>query len=235
MALFIHESAILITAFNCVSTTTGTHSMKRNPLNTNHQLLHGDHFQGSPVQTNHGYLITNYLHRIHDCLYHSLERHSSICVMRFDLYVPGHVSADVLLSNTLISKFIASMRAKIEHSQDQSRNEDHRVHDADMRYLWCREISGNGRVHYHVALVFNHAAYAFMGQFNLASSNMYARIHGAWASALGMYLEDMPGYVHIPDNPTYHVTRDDAASFLYVFYRLSYFGNFLYPHLEVWI
>ena len=150
--------------------------MKRNPLNTNHQLLHGDHFQGSPVQTSHGYLITNYLHRIHDCLYRSLERHGRICVMRFDLYVPSHVSADVLLSNTLISKFIASMRAKIEHAQDQSRNEDHRVHDADMRYVWCREISSNGRVHYHVALVFNHAAYAFMGKFDLASGNMYARI-----------------------------------------------------------
>lgn len=199
--------------------------MKRNPLNTNHQLHQGDHFQGSPVQTDHGYLITNYLQRIHDCLYYSLERHSSICVMRFDLYVPGHVSADVLLSNTLISKFIASMRAKIEHSQDQSRNEDHRVHNADMRYLWCREISSNGRVHYHVALVFNHAAYAFMGKFDLARSNMYARIHGAWASALGMFVGDMPGYVHVPGNPTYQLFRDDDESFWPVLYRLSYFAK----------
>ena len=150
--------------------------MKRNPLNTNHQLLHGDHFYGYPVQTSHGYLITNYLQRIYDCLYRSLEHRGRICVMRCDLYVPSHVSAEVLLSNTLISKFIASMRAKIEHAQDQSRNEGHRVHDADMRYVWCREISSNGRVHYHVALVFNHAAYAFMGKFDLASGNMYARI-----------------------------------------------------------
>ena len=199
--------------------------MKRNPLNTNHQLLHGDHFYGYPVQTNHGYLITNYLHRIYDCLYRSLERHSSICVMRFDLYVPDYVSADVLLSNTLISKFIASMRAKIEHSQEQSRNEDHRVHNADMRYTWCREIGGNGRVHYHVALVFNHAAYAFMGKFDLARRNMYVRIHEAWASAIGMYTDDMRGYIHIPKNPTYHITRDDAASFLCVFHRLSYFAK----------
>lgn len=199
--------------------------MKRNPLNTNHQLLHGDHFQGSPVQASHGHLITNYLKRIHDCLYRALERHSSICVMRFDLYVPSHVCIDVLLSNTLISKFLASMRAKIEHAQAQSRNEDHRVHDADMRYMWCREISSNGRVHYHVALVFNHSAYAFMGKFKSTRSNMYARIHGAWASALGMYIDDMRGYVHIPENPTYQITRDDAESFLHVFYRLSYFAK----------
>lgn len=199
--------------------------MKRNPLNTNHQLLHGDSFHGSPVQTSHGYLIKNYLQHIHDCLYRTLERHSRICVMRFDLYVPSDVSADVLLSNSVITKFFASMRAKIEHAQNRSRNEDHRVHDAHMRYIWCREISNNGRVHYHVALVFNHAAYAFMGDFNLASDNMYARAHGAWASALRMCVEDMPGYVHIPANPTYHVLRDDEESFWHAMYRLSYFAK----------
>ena len=199
--------------------------MKRNPLNTNHQLIHGDKFHGSPVQTNHGYLITNYLQRIHDCLYRSLERHSSICVMRFDLYVPSHVCIDVLLSNTLISKFLASMRAKFEHVQNQRRNEGHRVHDADMRYMWCREISSNGRVHYHVALVLNRAAYAFIGQFNFASNNMYTRIHGAWASALGMYIDDMRGYVHIPVNPTYQVIRGDEESFRHALYRLSYFAK----------
>lgn len=199
--------------------------MKRNPLNTNHQLLHGDHFLGSPVQTKHGHLITNHLQRIHDCLYRSLERNSSICVMRYDLYVPDHVSPDVLLSNAVISKFIASMRAKIEHSQAQSRNHDRRVHEADMRYMWCREISENGRVHYHVALVFNRSAYAFMGKFKLASNNMYVRVHGAWASALGIFVDDMRGYIHIPDNPIYKVLRDDAESFWQAMYRLSYFAK----------
>ncbi|MEY2251532.1 inovirus Gp2 family protein [Comamonas sediminis] len=199
--------------------------MKRNPLNTNHQLLYEDHFHGYPVQTNHGYLITNHLQRIHDCLYRSLERNSSICVMRFDLYVPSHVSVDILLSNAVISKFIASMRAKIKHAQTQSRNEDHRVHDANMRFMWTREISGNGRVHYHVALVFNHAAYAFMGRFNLESNNMFARIHGAWASALGMFVGDMPGYVHVPDNPTYHITRGDEESLRQALYRVSYLAK----------
>ena len=201
--------------------------MKRNPLNTNHHLLHGENFQGSPVQNSHGYLITDYLQRIHDCLHRSLERHSSVCMIRFDLFVPGHVFADVLLGNTAISKFIASMRAKIEYAQAQSRNTGHRVHDADMRYMWCREISGNGRVHYHVALLFNHAAYSFMGNFNLESNNMYARIHGAWASALSMYLYDIKGYVHIPENSTYQITRGDEASFRQAFHRLSYFAKLL--------
>ena len=64
-----------------------------------------------------------------------------------------------------------------------------------------------------------------MGKFKSTRSNMYARIHGAWASALGMYIDDMRGYVHIPDNPTYQVIRDDAESFLKAFFRLSYFAK----------
>ena len=199
--------------------------MKRNPLNTNQQIHHEPLFQGSPVMTDHGYLIANHLQRIHDCLYRSLVRHSRICVMRGDLYVPSHVSAGVLVSNAIITKFFASLRAKIEHAQAQSRNGDHRVHDADMRFMWCREISGNGRVHYHVALVFNHAAYAFMGQFDLASRNMYARIHEAWASAIGMYMDDMRGYIHIPDNPTYQIIRGDEESLRQALYRVSYFAK----------
>ena len=145
--------------------------------------------------------------------------------MRCDLYVPSHVSAGLLVSNAVITKFFASLRAKIEHAQAQSRNGDHRVHSADMRFVWCREISGNGRVHYHVALVFNHAAYAFMGQFNLARRNMYARIHEAWASAIGMFVGDMRGYIHIPDNPTYQVIRGVEESFQQAFNRVSYFAK----------
>mgnify|MGYP001545930723 CR=1 FL=1 len=199
--------------------------MKRNPLNTNQQLHNESDFLGSPVIVDHGYLITNHLQRMHDCLCRSLECHSRICLMRFDLYVPAHVSTTVLCSNVVITKFIASLRAKLEHAHSLSRNEGHRVHDAYMRHMWCREVSGNGRLHYHVALTLNYAAYAFMGQFNLESRNMYTRIHEAWACALGMHVSDVPGYVHIPVNPTHQIVRGDEASFNDAFYRVSYFSK----------
>lgn len=225
MAIFTHESVFVNASLNCVSTTNRIHSMERNPLNTNQKIHHGDHFHGSPVINQQGYLIANHLHRIYACLCGSLELNSRICLMRFDLFVPEHASAGLLCSNTLISKFFGSLRAKITHAQHLSRNEGSRVHDADLRYIWCREVSSNGRVHYHVALILNHAAYAFIGRFNLDSRNMYARIHEAWATALSMYVKDVVGYVHIPLNPTYRITRGDVLSFNAAFYRVSYFSK----------
>lgn len=202
-----------------------THSMKRNPSNTNQHIYSEPYFLGSPVICHRGDLIQNYLLRIHECLTQALELHARICVMRFDLYVPEHFFQGALQGNSLISKFFSSLQAKIDHAQAQSRKAGHRVHVADLRKVWTREISENGRVHFHVAIIVNHDAFAFIGRFDLDCNNMYARIHEAWASALSMYLFDIKGYVHIPDQPTYLVIRGDEASFNEVFYRMSYFAK----------
>ena len=152
-ALFIHKSAFLNVALNCVSTTNWTYRMSRNPFNINQQIFNEPFFHGSPVIYHRGDLIHRHLQRMYDCLTQALALHSRICLMRFDLYVPDHACADALLSNAFISKFFASLRAKIEHAQDQSRKEGSRVHDANLRFMWAREISENGRVHFHVALI----------------------------------------------------------------------------------
>nr|WP_166656623.1 inovirus Gp2 family protein [Comamonas sp. JUb58] len=199
--------------------------MKRNPSNTNQHIYSEPYFLGSPVIYHRGDLIENYLLRIHECLTQALALHARICVMRFDLYVPEHFFQGALQDNSLISKFFSSLQAKIDHAQAQSRKAGHRVHDADLRKIWTREISENGRVHFHVAIIVNHDAFAFIGRFDLDSNNMYARIHEAWASALSMYPIDIKGYVHIPDQPTYLVIRGEEASFNDAFYRMSYFAK----------
>lgn len=202
-----------------------THSMKRNQLNTNQRIYSEPYFQGSPVIYHRGDLIQNHLIRIHECLTQALAIHARICVMRFDLYVPDHFFAGALHDNRLISRFFSSLEAKLKHTQAVSRAAGHRVHEADLRKVWTREISENGRVHFHVAIIVNHDAFAFIGQFDLDSSNMYARVHQAWASALSMYLDDIKGYVHIPQHPTYLVLRGDADTFNAAFYRMSYFAK----------
>ncbi|WP_394682197.1 inovirus Gp2 family protein [uncultured Comamonas sp.] len=199
--------------------------MSRNPFNTNQHIHNELYFQGSPVICHHGELIYNHLQRIHECLTQALELHARICVMRFDLYVPENFFQGALHDNSLISRFFSSLQSKLEHAQEKSREAGHRVHETDLKKLWTRETSENGRVHFHVAIIVNHDAFAFIGRFDLDSNNMYARIHQAWASALSMYLYDIKGYVHIPDQPTYLVIRGDEESFNEVFYRMSYFAK----------
>ena len=179
-------------------------------------------YQGLPIQTEHGHVAKEYLNRAFGCFQKATDQYKRVCMMRFDLHVPEGYYSTALESNALISKFFASLKSKIQHSQARSRSEGHRVHGTEVRYFWCREISSFGGVHYHVALLLNHDAYAFMGDFELQSSNMYSRIHGAWASALSMYIMDIRGLVHIPEHSVYQIRSDDVASFSNAFYRASY-------------
>ena len=179
-------------------------------------------YQGLPIQIEHGQIVKDYLDRTFGCFQKATDQYKRVCMMRFDLHVPENYYSSALLSNNLISKFLASLKSKIQHSQARSRKEGHRVHGTEVRFFWCRESSSFGRIHYHVVLLLNHDAYAFMGDFDLKSGNMYSRIHEAWASALGMYIMDILGLVHIPENPVYQIRRDDAASFNSAFHRASY-------------
>ena len=144
-------------------------------------------------------------------------------MLRFDLHLPNDYPDHLTFNNSLMEKFFASLKAKIKHSQATKRRDGFRVHDTDLRYIWCRERSTQGRVHYHVAILLNHDAYAYIGEFNLDKENMYTRLYGAWSSALGIYVDDARGLIHIPDNPTYCIHRDDITSFENAFYRISYF------------
>ena len=70
------------------------------------------------------------------------------------------------------AKFFASLKQKIIYSQLRSKQLGNRVHETNLRYLWCRESSSFGRTHYHVAILLNHNAYAFVGKFNLENDSL---------------------------------------------------------------
>ncbi|MFA9287915.1 inovirus Gp2 family protein [Comamonas sp. SY3] len=196
--------------------------MKRNPLNTNHHLHHEPFYQGHEVQINHGPLIKENLARSLNCFEKALSKYPRVCSMRFDLHIPDNYFSAGLNDNDLINKFFSSLRSQIQSSQSRSRKLGNRVHDTDVRYTWGREVSSTGRVHYHINLLLNNDAYAHIGKFNLDNDNMYSRIHKAWASALGVVMNDLVGLIHIPQNPTYLITKDDAQSFDEAFFRSSY-------------
>lgn len=196
--------------------------MKRNPFNTNNRLHYDPFYQDHEVQINHGPLIKENLSRTLNCFNKALEKYPRVCAMRFDLHIPDNYFSAVLNDNDLVNKFFSSLRSQIQCSQHRSRKLGNRVHETDVRYTWVREVSSTGRVHYHLTLLLNHDAYAHIGDFNLESNNMYSRIHKAWARALGVLMDDLVGLIHIPQNPTYLIRRDDPQSFDEAFFRSSY-------------
>ena len=197
--------------------------MKRNPLNTNQSLHNEPTFNGMRIQIDKCPMIDDYLSKAYLCFARSVEQYRSVYMLRFDLHLPSNYPDQLLTDNLLIEKFFASLKAKIKHSQDTKRRDGTRVHDTVVRYIWCRESSTFDRIHYHVAILLNHDAYAYIGLFSLKHDNLFSRLYGAWASALGIYVDDLVGLIQIPRNPMYCIDRDDIASFEHAFYRISYF------------
>ena len=198
--------------------------MRRNEHNSNQELFYGTTFNGMNVQSIKGPLVTDYLNKAYLCFTKSIDQYRSVFMLRFDLHVPDGYPDHLTFNNALMERFFASLKAKIVHSQATKRQDGVRVHDTDLRYIWCRERSTQGRVHYHIAILLNHDAYAHIGQFSLDNKkNMFTRLHEAWASALKIYVDDVLGLIHMPDNRTYCIYRDDKTSFADAFYRISYF------------
>lgn len=197
--------------------------MRRNPLNTNQGLHTEPTFYEIRVQSDKGPLVVDYLRKTYLCFRRSTQQYRSVFMLRFDLHLPIGYPDQLTADNSLMDRFFASLKAKIKHSQETKRGDGIRVHDTDVRFIWCRESSLQGRIHYHVSILLNHDAYAHIGQFSLDNDNLFARLHGAWASALRIYVDDVVGLIHIPVHPTYCIHRDDIASFENAFYRLSYF------------
>ena len=179
-------------------------------------------YRSFDIQAKHGPLVQNYLNRAHTCFTKALEDYGRVCIIRLDLHVPDTCIHEALVDNSLIYRFFSSLKAKIAYAQDQSMKLGNRVHHTELRYIWCRELSTQGRVHFHVALLLNAAAYSFIGKFNLSSNNMYSRIHQAWGSALHAFSEDVQGLIHIPENPCYEIIRGNDLSFNEAFKRVSY-------------
>jgi hypothetical protein len=96
------------------------------------------------------------------------------------------------------------------------------IHDSKVRYVWAREIGYLGKPHYHVLILLNRDAFTALGKFELGRENIFNRLVEAWASALRLTLDECNGLVHIPDNPTYQLDRDDERELQELFFRASY-------------
>ena len=190
-------------------------------INKNHELIFDNNFNSLPLMTAHAPFVTEYLQALQGVIFRALGDYRRVFAFRFDLHLPGDDFADAVgVSNEAVSRFVASLKAKIEHNRESRTGA--LVHDTKVRYFWVREVGATGRVHFHFAVLLNADAFNWLGAYQSSRPNMANRICESWASALRLSTEVVRNLVHFPDNPSYILFRDEPASVAKFFYRASY-------------
>lgn len=196
--------------------------MTRHPTNQNLTLYYDSMYLGLPVQFDKGPFILEYLHRLHQTMACAINQYRRVFAFRFDLRFPSDQNHHFHAGNEVIDRFFESFKAKLRHNRKMALRENKHAHETVVRYVWTREIGQHGHPHYHLAIVLNYDAFCALGSFVPGRDNMFNRLQEAWASALGLPLDAVAGLVEIPDNPCYHIYRDDNESIARFFYRASY-------------
>lgn len=196
----------------------------RHQLDTNLLIYNKYQYNGMPIIWQRGPYIYNYLQRIDQAIQAALQDHSSIMAIRVDLKLPPQFDGrSQPFKRPVFSRFIASLKAKIERRRAYTERSGMRFHNTKVHYVWTREFTQNGNPHYHCVLFFNKQTFRGLGEFNPRSQSLYGMISSAWASALEMEVDLADGLVSIPKNATYRIRRGEQYDDL--FYRVSYFAK----------
>jgi len=201
--------------------------MPRHHENTNLRLHYDDTYEGYPVMVDKGPFIEQYLSRLKHTIELANAQYPRLLAFRADLRLPAGVELpDYAYTNEVMSRFIESFKAKIEHNRSRALNRDRYAHDSKVRYVWAREVGRGERQHYHLLILLNGNAYYTIGKLGSEADNMISRMQEAWASALGIQADRARGLVHIPNNATYRIDRNIRPSAVNhisaLFYRASY-------------
>ncbi len=142
-----------------------------------------------------------WLSRFDSLLDSALAQHRAVSLIRVDLRFPEYMPVTIMdpdPDSAVISRFFASLKAKIQAYQRKKRCANQRVHATSLRYFWCREFGKMyGRKHYHVILLLNKDTWCSIGDFS-ESSSLATMIQEAWCSALHLEPWQGDGLVHFP-------------------------------------
>lgn len=203
---------------------TDTPYLYRHSSDPNLWIYNGYFYSGMPLIWQQGPFIYNYLQRIDETIQGALREHASIMVIRVDLRLPFQFDWKSQPDwRPTFSKFIASLKAKIEARQAEAKRNGKTFHQTKVHYAWAREFGQCGNPHYHCVLFFNKQTFQGLDRFNPHSESLYSMISSAWASALGMEEHLAEGLVSNPRGPTYRISRGERYDDL--FFSLSYFAK----------
>ncbi len=197
--------------------------MSRHATNHNLTLHYENTYLEFPIQVGKGPFISEYLQRLHETTTRALDQYPRVFAFRFDLRLPSdHGYQKIPSGNEVIDRFIESFKAKIRHNRTLAFRKNKYAHDTVVRYVWAREASGHGLPHFHFAILLNYDAFCAIGKFEPGRDNMFNRLQEAWASALGLPVNEARGLVHVPENASYRICQSDDKSVASFFYRTSY-------------
>ena len=166
--------------------------LKRLSDNTNIRLHTDNKYMGLTVLNRQGPLSEPYLERIRNTIYKAIGQHPRTFAIRFDLTVPLHMT---VIDTVIISRFLASLRAQVEADLCSKAKKRSRIYPCRIRYIWAREQNVSHNWHYHCVIFLNKDIYCAVGNYKAKKGNMAAKIHKAWASALGIDISDARGLV----------------------------------------
>ncbi|HFJ0418677.1 inovirus Gp2 family protein [Pseudomonas aeruginosa] len=197
--------------------------MLRHPKNTNLHIHTDAFFEGLPVMVEKGPFITEYLASLKSTIGLALGQYPRLLAFRVDLRLPlGIDLPDYAYTNQVMSKFIESFKAKIEHNRGKARDQNPYAHECKVRYVWAREVGAGQRPHYHMLILLNRDAFYTVGRLQSKTPNMVSRLQEAWASALGLQVDQVNGLIELPNNAMYRVDCGDAGALAELFRRGSY-------------
>lgn len=203
----------------------GVVTMQRHSQNINLHLYYELTFEGLPVMWEKGPFIHEYLSRLKQTIDLALMQYPRLMAFRVDLRYPATIQLPPeVYQSSVISRFIESFKAKIEHNRACARELNPNSHGCKVRYVWARENALGGNSHYHVLILLNRDAFYSCGLLSSQNSNMYSRTQEAWASALGLPVELVSGLVNFPVQSTYKIDRgaNEKDELPKLFYRASY-------------
>ena len=140
-------------------------------------------------------------------VYDFLEKHNRIfamfVVLRFaQSHVPGEPDLPLCSQKSdekAITRALDSLKSQLRAEHLRSGRAGRPALPA---YIWARERDTSEHSHYHLVLLFDREAYAYLGNYTESNAdNMGTRIQKAWCSAIGL---DYPDYKYLPHFPKNH-------------------------------
>lgn len=170
------------------------------------------------INTNaYGTLNKKHVTRIKDTFDNAFDVYSRVLLLRIDLRMPDIDSSMYSDDASVITRFISSLKAKIEADLTRKQKAGKRIYPCNLITVWCREFGENNKKHYHVALLLNQAVYAYPGSYKSVDGkyhhNLAYMIMSAWVSALQIKDPINPSQhyfplVHFPEKCYYHLRKD---------------------------